>query len=90
MALDSYRCLDEGVLKTTIDGDIGSVLGLGYAPQTGGVFSYIDQVGIEQFVADCERFQVYGEQWEVPASLKELAKQEFRFYSGVQSNWKKK
>lgn len=85
-ALDSYRCLEEGVLNSTMDGDIGSILGLGFAPQTGGVFSYIDQIGLPAFIADCKRFRQYGEQWEVPNKLVKLAQQGFSFYTGLREN----
>jgi len=87
MALDSYRCLDEGVLNKPIDGDIGSILGVGYAAHTGGVFAHIDQTGISQFVKDCKAFGRYGEQWQVPDSLIDLANNNFRFYNGFTSNW---
>ena len=73
-ALESYRCLDEGVLRSTADGDLGSVLGWGFPIYTGGALSYIDFVGIEQFVADCDRFkEQYGDRWSVPDSLRNLA-----------------
>lgn len=73
-ALESYRCLDEGVLRSVIDGDLGSVLGWGFPIFTGGSLSYIDFVGIKQFVADCDEFaNAYGPRWEVPASLRALA-----------------
>jgi 3-hydroxyacyl-CoA dehydrogenase/enoyl-CoA hydratase/3-hydroxybutyryl-CoA epimerase len=72
MALESYRCLEEGVLNSTKDGDLGSLLGLGFPPYTGGVFSYIDFVGVKQFVKDCDEFvQKYGERFLVPISLRE-------------------
>lgn len=87
MALDTYRCLDEGVLDHPIDGDIGSVLGVGYAAHTGGAISHIDQVGLGQFVLDCDQFIAYGEQWILPGSLRQLASQHFSFYSGFESNW---
>ena len=73
-ALESYRCLDEGVLNTTMDGDIGSVLGWGFPIYTGGAISYIDYVGIKEFVADCDAFTTkFGEHWAVPDSLRALA-----------------
>lgn len=73
-ALESYRCLDEGVLNSVVDGDIGSVLGWGFPIYTGGAISYIDFVGIQQFVADCDDFKAkYGDRWEVPASLRALS-----------------
>ncbi len=73
-ALESYRCLDEGVLRSTTDGDIGSVLGWGFPIYTGGALSYIDYVGIDNFISDCDDFvNRFGERWTVPASLRELA-----------------
>jgi len=87
LALDSFRCLESGVLTNPTDGDVGSVLGIGYAMHTGGVFSHIDQVGIQNFVNDCLEFQRFGEQWDVPHSLKELARKDFKFYSGFKSKW---
>lgn len=87
MALDSYRLLDEGVLDRPIDGDIGSILGVGYAAHTGGVFSHIDQTGLQQFVQDCKSFSPYGEQWQMPVSLIDLASKNFTFYDGFNSNW---
>lgn len=73
-ALESYRCLDEGVLNSVIDGDIGSVLGWGFPIYTGGAISYIDYVGIQNFVADCDDFKArFGAHWDVPASLRALA-----------------
>ena len=60
-ALEAVRCLEEGVLRSAEDGDVGSLLGFGFPPYTGGVFSYIDYVGVAQFVADCQRFAAqYG------------------------------
>jgi 3-hydroxyacyl-CoA dehydrogenase/enoyl-CoA hydratase/3-hydroxybutyryl-CoA epimerase len=87
MALDSYRCLIEGILDRPIDGDIGATLGIGYPIHTGGVFGHIDQFGLQKFVKDCQRFERLGEQWMIPTSLHQLAAENFTFYLGLQSNW---
>ena len=87
LALDSYRCLEEGILNYSLDGDLGSVMGLGYPVQTGGVFSYIDMIGIDEFVKSCESFAQYGDEWEIPDSLIKLKEDNFSFYSGFHSNW---
>jgi 3-hydroxyacyl-CoA dehydrogenase/enoyl-CoA hydratase/3-hydroxybutyryl-CoA epimerase len=87
MALDSYRCLEEGVLNHPIDGDIGSILGVGYANYTGGVFGHIDLTTLPLFVSECQLFQPHGEQWDIPESLRELANKDFRFYTSFNSNW---
>ena len=87
LALDSYRCLEEGILFSPIDGDLGSVMGLGYPVQTGGVFGYIDMIGLDEFVKICENFSQYGDEWEIPDSLVKLRDEGFQFYDGFESNW---
>ena len=54
-ALESARCMEENVVTNAPEGDIGSIFGWGFPPWTGGTLSYIDTIGVEQFVADCER-----------------------------------
>lgn len=75
MALETFRCLDEGVLRSVKDGDIGSILGFGFPIYTGGALSYIDYVGMDEFIADCDRFtEQFGERFTVPDSLRTFAK----------------
>ena len=84
MALESYRCLEEGVLRRARDGDVGSMLGFGFPPYTGGVFSYIDYVGPGEFVADCDDFaDRFGPRFEVPDSLRERAAGGNYFYANA-------
>ncbi len=73
-ALESYRCLEEGVLRSTTDGDLGSVLGWGFPIYTGGSLSYIDYVGMETFISECDDFtEKYGVRFSVPDSLRALS-----------------
>jgi 3-hydroxyacyl-CoA dehydrogenase/enoyl-CoA hydratase/3-hydroxybutyryl-CoA epimerase len=55
-ALESARCVEEGVITYAADADLGSILGIGYPAWTGGALSYIDTVGIDAFVKTCTRF----------------------------------
>ena len=81
-ALDAYRCLEENVLTSPDDGDIGSIFGWGFPPWSGGVFSYIDMVGLQSFVDRCDDYcNRFGERFEVPDSLRERAKNKEKFYS---------
>jgi len=81
MALETYRCWDEGVLRATKDGDVGSLLGFGFPPYTGGAISYIDFVGVQQFVDDCDDFtKRFGPRWTVPNSLRKMAAAGQTFY----------
>ncbi|HEX8601930.1 MAG TPA: 3-hydroxyacyl-CoA dehydrogenase NAD-binding domain-containing protein [Pseudoduganella sp.] len=73
-ALEAARCLEEGVLTHAEDGDLGSVLGVGYPAWTGGALSYIDTVGIGAFVAECERLaQAHGPRYQPTEWLRQRA-----------------
>ncbi|CAN5518930.1 3-hydroxyacyl-CoA dehydrogenase NAD-binding domain-containing protein [soil metagenome] len=80
-AVDTARCLESNVLTAPQDGDVGSIMGLGFAPQTGGAISLIDQVGVKQFVAECDDLaKKYGKQFEVPKLLRDMAAKGESFY----------
>jgi 3-hydroxyacyl-CoA dehydrogenase / enoyl-CoA hydratase / 3-hydroxybutyryl-CoA epimerase len=80
-AIDTARCLEANVLTNPQDGDVGSIMGLGFAPQTGGAVSLIDQVGIKTFVAECDELaRKYGPQFEVPKLLRDKAAKGEGFY----------
>ena len=75
-ALDTVRCLDEGVLRSVAEANIGSILGIGFPAWTGGVIQYINgyEGGVTGFVARAKELRdKYGERFEVPRSLAEKA-----------------
>lgn len=79
--VESARCLEEGVLSHTTDGDVGSILGWGFAPQHGGVFSYIDTVGVAQFTRECAQLaEQHGARFTPPALLESMASEDKSFY----------
>jgi 3-hydroxyacyl-CoA dehydrogenase/enoyl-CoA hydratase/3-hydroxybutyryl-CoA epimerase len=81
-AVDTARCLEAKVLTNPQDGDVGSIMGLGFAPQTGGAISLIDQVGVKKFVAECDVFaRKYGPQFKVPKLLRNMAAKDESFYA---------
>ena len=72
-AVETQRCLDEGVLTSVADANVGSVLGIGYPPWTGGVVQYVEGYpgGVAGFVARADALaDRYGERFRVPASLR--------------------
>jgi 3-hydroxyacyl-CoA dehydrogenase/enoyl-CoA hydratase/3-hydroxybutyryl-CoA epimerase len=72
-AVETQRCLDEGVLTTVADANVGSVLGIGYPPWTGGVVQYVEGFpgGVAGFVARADALaDRYGERFRVPESLR--------------------
>lgn len=75
MVIDSYKCLDSGLIREPKDADVGSILGLGFPIHTGGVMSYIDYVGAPEFALYSEKLALkYGERFALPESLKERIK----------------
>ena len=54
-ALESARCIEEGVVTDVREADVGSILGFGYAPFSGGTISYIDGMGTKAFVELCAK-----------------------------------
>jgi 3-hydroxyacyl-CoA dehydrogenase / enoyl-CoA hydratase / 3-hydroxybutyryl-CoA epimerase len=71
-ALDSVNCLDEGVLRSIPDANIGSIFGIGFPPWTGGVIQYVNGYpgGLPGFVERArELAKTYGERFTPPASL---------------------
>jgi 3-hydroxyacyl-CoA dehydrogenase/enoyl-CoA hydratase/3-hydroxybutyryl-CoA epimerase len=71
-ALETQKCIDEGVLMTTADANIGSIMGIGFPPWTGGSAQYIVGYpgGTAGFVARAKELAAkYGERFEPPASL---------------------
>ncbi len=75
-ALETVKCLDEGVIESVADANIGSIMGIGFPAWTGGVLQYINgyEGGLPGFVARArELAATYGERFEPPASLVEKA-----------------
>jgi len=64
MALETARCIEEGVVTDPADADVGSIFGWGFPPWTGGTASYIDTVGMAEFLAECDRMaDAFGEHY---------------------------
>jgi 3-hydroxyacyl-CoA dehydrogenase/enoyl-CoA hydratase/3-hydroxybutyryl-CoA epimerase len=56
-ALETARCVEEGVITDVREADVGSILGFGFAPFTGGTLSYIDMMGTKAFVELCKHLE---------------------------------
>lgn len=81
-AMETARCLEEGVLETPQDADLGAVYGWGFPTWTGGTISYIDTVGIEAFVREAHRLaQQYGPRFAPSAWLRAKAERNEPFYT---------
>jgi len=85
-ALETAKCYEENVLTDVRDADIGAILGWGMAPWTGGPLSYIDMVGIKEFVAEADNLaQKYGERFTPCKLLRDMAAKNEKFHSSGKS-----
>ncbi|HEX4409456.1 MAG TPA: 3-hydroxyacyl-CoA dehydrogenase NAD-binding domain-containing protein [Xanthobacteraceae bacterium] len=80
-ALETARCIDEGVITDVREADVGSILGFGFAPFTGGTISYIDGMGTKAFVDLCNKLtKSCGDRFKPPKLLLDMAKKGETFY----------
>ena len=71
-AIEAVRCFDEGVVRTKLDADLGSILAWGFPAYTGGALSFVDFVGVDQFVKTLDRLtDQYGDRFRPTQKLRE-------------------
>ncbi|AUX75110.1 FAD-dependent oxidoreductase [Sinorhizobium fredii] len=81
IALEAARTMEEGIVTDPREADVGSILGFGFAPYTGGTLSYIDGMGAKAFVALCDKLaKEYDEHFKPTPLLKEMAEKGETFY----------
>ena len=78
--LEAVRALEEGVLEDIREGDVGAILGWGFAPWSGGPFSWLDRIGAERAVEICESLGHHGPRFAVPQLLRDMAASGDTFY----------
>jgi 3-hydroxyacyl-CoA dehydrogenase/enoyl-CoA hydratase/3-hydroxybutyryl-CoA epimerase len=80
-SLEAARTVEEGVVVDVREADVGSILGFGFAPFTGGTLSYIDMVGTRPFVDIARRLEKrYGPRFKPPKLLVDMAQKRETFY----------
>ena len=71
-AIEAARCLQEGVLTSERDGNIGSIFGIGFPAWTGGALQFIRSEGVKRFIARAEELsKQYGPRFTPPGLLRE-------------------
>ena len=81
MINEAIRCLGEGVVASARDGDVGSVLALGFPPFRGGPFRYVDTIGAADALRRVQGYsERFGERWRPAPLLVHKARKGERFY----------
>ena len=73
--VEALRAMEEGIITSVPDGNIGSIMGIGFPAHTGGVFQFFNYKGLEASLARCrELAERYGADFEPPQLLVDRAK----------------
>ena len=81
-ALEAVRAYEENILLSVEEGDVGGILGWGCLIWAGGPFSWLDHVGHENVVSECQKlFEQYGARFAPPKIIKKLASSGRKFYN---------
>ena len=82
--LEAVRALQDGVLTDIREGDVGAILGWGFAPWSGGPFSWLDMIGAARAVEICDALETrYGPRFATPFMLRDLAAMGNSFYGSL-------
>jgi len=74
MVNEVVRCLEEGVVDTAAEADMGLIYGLGFPPFRGGAIRYLETLGLDNFIAMADTYAHLGEIYQVTDGLREMAK----------------
>ncbi|CAF0737212.1 unnamed protein product [Rotaria sordida] len=78
---EAARCLEENVISSSTDGDIGAVFGFGFPPMKGGPFRFMDTYGTSNIVDLMNNYQLeYGDRFAPTQLLIDMAKENKKFY----------
>ena len=82
MLNEAVRCLEEGIISSARDGDIGAIFGIGFPPFLGGPFHYIDTMGAAKLVEILQQYQYrFGERFAPCERLKTMAAEGQKFFN---------
>ena len=60
LCLETVRCLEDGIVETAAEADMGLIYGIGFPPFRGGALRYIDSIGVAEFVAMADKYADLG------------------------------
>ena len=81
MLIETVRCLEEKIVATPSEADMGLVYGIGFPPFRGGALKYLDTIGLDKFIARAEQFKDLGKLYEPTETMRDMAKKGQKYYS---------
>jgi len=80
LCLETVRCLEDGIVESAADADMGLVYGIGFPPFRGGALRYIDTIGVAEFFAIADKYAEFGAMYAPTEKLREMAKNGQKFF----------
>ncbi|WOE31108.1 MULTISPECIES: fatty acid oxidation complex subunit alpha FadB [unclassified Acinetobacter] len=77
---ETVRCLEDKIVATAAEADMAMIMGVGFPPFRGGPCRYIDQTGVAEYVALCDKYAHLGKAYEAPQMLRDMATHNKTFY----------
>ena len=77
---ETVRCLEDNIVATPNEADMAMIMGVGFPPFRGGPARYIDQTGVAEYVALCDKYAHLGKAYEAPQMLRDMAANNTKFY----------
>ena len=80
MIIETVRCLDEGIVETPAEADMGLIMGIGFPPFRGGALKYADALGMPAILEKCAKYAHLGKLYEPTESMKKMAAEGKAYY----------
>ena len=81
MIIETVRCLDEGIVETAVEADMGLVMGVGFPPFRGGALKYCDSLGMKTVLEKAAKYAHLGKLYEPTASMQKMAAENKTYYT---------
>ena len=81
MIIETVRCLDDGIVETPAEADMGLIMGVGFPPFRGGALKYADTISMKTILEKCEKYKHLGKLYEPTASMKKMAAEGKTYYT---------
>ena len=80
LCLETVRCLEDGIVESAAEADMGLIYGIGFPPFRGGALRYIDSLGVAEFVALADQYADLGPLYHPTEKLREMARNGQSFF----------
>lgn len=80
LCMETVRCLEDGIVESPADADMGLIYGIGFPPFRGGALRYIDDMGVAEFVELADKFADLGPMYHPTEKLRDMAKSGQKFF----------